>query len=287
MNDLNNASAWLENLSGDRIPIRGSCSMGRSVSNQITLPDEKVSRRHALIHVQEQNAHWLVDLGSRNGTYLNGRRVAQPTRLRHADRIRLGQFEFVFHQPLDSAMQAADTINKNATIAEIRSMNCWLLVADIIGSTRLIKTVSPDEFPVVIGQWLAECKQTIEECGGSINQFLGDGFFAYWHERERSEIGVHRALQALQRLQVQSRPNFRLVVHYGQVFFGGASLGEESLSGKEVHFIFRMEKLAGSLGVPRMLSEVAWGRMAALIEANPVGQHLLTGFEDPYNFYAF
>jgi len=48
-----------------------------------------------------------------------------------------------------------------------------------------------------------------------------------------------------------------------------------------------MEKLAGSLGVPRMLSEVAWGRLAALIEANPVGQHALTGFDGQHAFYAF
>jgi class 3 adenylate cyclase len=287
MNEQINLPAWLESPDGDRIPMHGSCSLGRSATNQITLPDDKVSRRHALIHGQEQNAYLLVDLGSRNGTYLNGRRVGQPTRLRHADRIRIGQFEFTFHQPVETAVPAAESVIKGATIAEIRSINCWLLMADIIDSTRLIQSMPPDEIPVIIGQWLAECKQTIEECGGGINKFLGDGFLAFWYEREHTEIFIHRALQALLRLQMQSRPRFRVVVHYGQIFLGGASLGEESLSGREVHMVSRMEKLAGSLGEPRLLSEAAWGRLAALVEAKSVGQHALTGFDGNFSFYSF
>ena len=160
-------------------------------------------------------------------------------------------------------------------------------MADIVGSTQLAQTVPADELPVIIGRWLAECKQTIEEHGGNINQYLGDGFFAFWFERERTEIAVDGAVQALKRLQLQAQPAFRVVVHFGQVVTGGESLGEESLIGREVHFVFRMEKLAGSLKELRLLSEAAWSRLAALVEARDIGQHALAGFELKYPFYTY
>src|SRR5690242_14994250 len=91
--------AWLERASGERFPIRGSCSLGRSASNQVALASDKVSRRHAIIQVQHEHEYWLVDFGSRNGTYLNGRRIIQPTRLQNGDHVNVGPFEFVFRLP--------------------------------------------------------------------------------------------------------------------------------------------------------------------------------------------
>jgi adenylate cyclase len=280
--------AWLEDQNRQRIPIRGSCSIGRSVSNQVALASEKVSRRHAMIQVQREDEFWLVDFGSRNGTYLNTRRITNPQRLQHGDRVTIGPFEFVFQLQQSQQRGAVETVFADRTATDIREAKCWLLVADIIGSTRLIKELPPDEVPVMTGRWLAECKQTIEEHGGSINQFFGDGFFAYWRDHERAQVAVATTLQALRRLQDQARPGFRVVAHYGEVVIGGLSLGEEErISGEEVHFTFRMEKLAGRLGEARLLSKAAWERLAALIEARAVGDHAVPGFESKVPMYAF
>lgn len=282
------AAAWLEDQNQQRIPIRGSCSIGRSPSNQVALASDKVSRRHAMIQIQHEHEFWLVDFGSRNGTYLNTRRITNPQRLQHGDRVTVGPFEFVFLLPQSEPRGVVETAVADRTETDIRSTKCWLLVADIIGSSRLVKELPPDELPVITGRWLAECKQTIEEHGGSINQFFGDGFFAYWRDRERVQVAVAGTLQALARLQEQARPGFRVVAHYGEVVIGGVSLGEEErISGKEVHFTFRMEKLAGKLGEARLLSQVAWERLAALVEARPVGDHALPGFESEYSMYAY
>jgi adenylate cyclase len=280
--------AWLEDPTGNRVPIRGSCALGRSVSNQLALPDERVSRRHATVHAQGENEYWIVDFGSRNGTYLNNQRILHPTRLRHGDLIRIGPFQWVFRLAGASEAVTHATLLADRTVAEIRPAKCWLLVADIIDSSRLVKEIPPDELPLVTGQWVAECKLTIEAAGGRINQFMGDGFFAYWHDRERVEIAIHQALQALHRLQSQARPAFRLVLHLGQVVIGGVSVGEEErISGSDVHFVFRSEKLAGTLGEARLLSEAAWERLAALLETRDVGPHTLPGFEAPFRFFAF
>src|SRR6266542_5252429 len=129
-------------------------------------------------------------------------------------RKRVGHAEFAFHQPQSMHRDSSKTVLADRTANDIRSAACWLLVADIIGSTRLVKELPPDELPLLTGLWVAECKQTIETNGGRINQFLGDGFFAYWHDRERTELLVGKALQELRRMQEQACPAFRVATHY-------------------------------------------------------------------------
>src|ERR1700686_2944196 len=88
--------AWLE-TSGDKFPICGNCSLGRSPKNSIVLDSQKVSRRHALINVQNVGEFWLIDLGSSNGTFLNHRRLNQPVRLNDQDQVVIGDRIFIFH----------------------------------------------------------------------------------------------------------------------------------------------------------------------------------------------
>jgi hypothetical protein len=61
---------------------------GRSNDADLVLPDDTVSRKHARIY-SARGALWLRDLGSRNGTLVNGRNVAHH-RLRPGDRITIG-----------------------------------------------------------------------------------------------------------------------------------------------------------------------------------------------------
>lgn len=58
-------------------------------SDQVPLTDQTVSRRHAEL-TRETGAWVLRDLNSANGTYVNGVRIQEPTRLKHGDQIRLG-----------------------------------------------------------------------------------------------------------------------------------------------------------------------------------------------------
>lgn len=280
--------AWLEDENGKRLPIRGTCSLGRSASNQVPLPDDHVSRRHAVIQAQQLGEFWLVDFGSRNGTYVNDKRIAHPTRLHHGAVVRVGRFQFVFRHPAAAQPDSPTTMLSAQTLSDIKLERCWLLVADIIDSSRLVQEIAPDELPLVTGQWVSECKLTIEGSGGRINQFMGDGFFATWRDREGVEVNLNQALEALRRLQEQARPKFRFVVHLGKVAIGGVSVGEEErISGSEVHFVFRQEKLCGTLGESRLLSEAAWGRLASLITTREAGRHPLSGFDGQFLFYAF
>lgn len=69
-----------------------SLTLGRARSNSIVLDDMLVSRHHARISADDQGLI-IEDLGSRNGTFVNGRRV-QTTRLHEGDRIGIGASTF-------------------------------------------------------------------------------------------------------------------------------------------------------------------------------------------------
>ncbi len=74
------------------------CQIGRSLSNEVVVQDAEVSRHHATVEVRG-NEYILSDAGSRNGTCLNGVRISGPVRLKHGDRIEIGNTKVVFCRP--------------------------------------------------------------------------------------------------------------------------------------------------------------------------------------------
>ena len=80
-----------------RQPLQGpAVSIGRASDCSIPIKDRYLSRKHAEILAGEGNTWILKDLGSANGTYLNGSRVERDEQLKTGDRIRLGDTEIVF-----------------------------------------------------------------------------------------------------------------------------------------------------------------------------------------------
>ena len=72
MNAPPEEGAWLEATDGKRHPIKGSRSLERTAANTVVLESPKVSRRHALIHLQNIGELWLIDFGSSKGTFRIG-----------------------------------------------------------------------------------------------------------------------------------------------------------------------------------------------------------------------
>jgi adenylate cyclase len=279
VNALQEQDTWLEAADGKRYSVHGSCSLGRTAANMIVLESPKVSRRHALIHLQNIGELWLIDFGSSNGTYLNKRRIHLPVRLSDGDQITIGDQVFKFHQPL-AISDEYKTMVMQRTLREIGKISCWLLVADIRGFTPLSRHMRSEDLDAVLGAWIFTCKEIIESHHGTINKYLGDGFLAYWPDTATTPEEIAVVISALRELQRKKSPDFRLVVHFGAVAIGGvASMGEESLMGEEVNLIFRLEKLAGSLGELCTLSETACAKLGELVLACSLGEFELKGFE--------
>jgi signal transduction histidine kinase len=70
-------------------------ALGRDNSNAVRLHDTEVSRRHAELRL-EREGYCIVDLGSANGTFVNGLPVEQ-TALESGDRVQLGQTLMLYH----------------------------------------------------------------------------------------------------------------------------------------------------------------------------------------------
>lgn len=76
-------------LRGVQIAVRGPVIVGRSPGSDIVIGAEYVSSRHARFVLMGQNL-FIEDLGSTNGTTVNGNYITEPTALRNGDRISAG-----------------------------------------------------------------------------------------------------------------------------------------------------------------------------------------------------
>lgn len=276
--------SWLEFPDGRRFELRGTITVGRSPENGLVLTDDQVSRKHAIIQMQGDREFWLVDLGSANGTYVNNRRISQPVPLHRGDVILIAETQIEFHSELLTGVHTIGRQMMASTMMSIKQTDCWLMIADIIGSTRLAQEMPPEEWPRVTGTWFKACRQVIEGCRGQMSKYLGDGFFCYWQDVPGSQFELQKTLEKLRALQAKSSPPFRVVLHHGPAVLGSVpTMAEANLHGPEVNFVFRIEKVAGGLGLPVMLSERAHDRLG--LGGSQVGEADVEGFRGRFRFF--
>jgi adenylate cyclase len=276
--------AWLEREGREHI-LEGSCSIGRATLNSLVVDSAKVSRLHAIVHSERAGAFWLVDLGSSNGTFLNKRRIHEPVRLRNCDQITIGGNTFTFRQSRDPSDRPRSTVPVVTLQEQIEEVPCWLLVADIKNFTPLTRELLSNKLAMLVGSWLAACKDIIEKHGGTVNKYLGDGILAYWPE-ESTAKNIVAVVAALKQAQTHG-PEFRFIIHFGSVAIGGvASVREETLMGSEVNLVFRLEKLLASLGEPCGISDAAHAKLKQLLSARALGDYELKGFEGKRSLFA-
>lgn len=99
-------------LSGQRV------TLGKASTNAVSLEhDETVSRLHAVL--ENLGFAWSIrDLGSRNGTYLNGERISAERVLRSGDEVRIGKSRLIFWEVRDAGDGRLDEETVTAQAAE-------------------------------------------------------------------------------------------------------------------------------------------------------------------------
>ncbi|HLW66425.1 MAG TPA: FHA domain-containing protein [Gemmataceae bacterium] len=87
---------WLVDNDGMYALKPGLNSIGRMPDNDVVLADPSVSRRHCAIVVHQARGCEIHDTASKNGTFLNGKRINGPTRLACGDVIKMCDREIIF-----------------------------------------------------------------------------------------------------------------------------------------------------------------------------------------------
>lgn len=85
----------------------GELKIGRAEHNDVVLPDPTVGSSHAILRAHGSD-YSIVDFGSRNGVFVDGKRINQTQQLRNGDVIKIGQCLLTFKLPIPDAAQGHD-----------------------------------------------------------------------------------------------------------------------------------------------------------------------------------
>jgi len=95
-------------------------TLGRLAENDIPLPDPFCSGRHAVIFPGESGGFAIRDNGSKNGTFVNGKKLAGPVALKEGDEILIGSVRIMFNKAIQTSVEVTDgpapTTNVNTVI---------------------------------------------------------------------------------------------------------------------------------------------------------------------------
>ena len=94
---ISGPNAWLLGRTAEVALLPGENVLGREGDGIILMKSSTVSRRHARIVINAKGAV-IEDLKSKNGTFVNDRRVSGPTPVAEGDQVRIGSLLFTFRR---------------------------------------------------------------------------------------------------------------------------------------------------------------------------------------------
>ena len=128
---------------GREFPIAGETTIGRQAPCTIVIADTKISREHARVFVEAGSAY-VADLGSSNGTLVNGTKVSAPVRLSTGDRVAVGETTFRFHAEPTPAPIVAERPRAAGSSARTSSKGSPAAPGDIHVRRRILQ-FSPEK----------------------------------------------------------------------------------------------------------------------------------------------
>ena len=245
-----------------RVPLEGTFTIGRGSASDLVLKDVRVSRGHALLRPLGRGNYFLLDMGSANGTFLNGRRVTSPVPLNDGDTIVIAdctlKFEAPDHRPITAPL-SVDYNSMRETAVNVTTEAVSILIADIRDFTRLSEALPPKELLSFLDTWFRDASVVIERHGGVVDKFIGDAVMAYWLPAAEAPARLARgpldcALDLVEQARLYHGPlvarnpelgfHIGCGIHMGEAMFG--SIGNQSRRdftaiGDCVNIAFRLE----------------------------------------------
>ncbi len=261
-------------------------TVGRSDDNNFVLPDRWISRNHAMLQCMENGVFYLIDLGSRNGSFVNGRRVSVPVTLQDGDLLTFGQTELKFFYPGGDSSQDSgfsdSTFGRDFTATATLHLRRLIsvLVADIRDFTVLTRQTNEKVLSEAIGTWFRLAGEIIGSHGSWVDKYIGDAVMAVWvHGAEgatpQDMTDMMRAVNALAEMTSQLHEKFPLPfpvrigagVNTGYAMVGNTGTGDRpdyTAIGDTVNAAFRFESSTKELGLDIAIGASTFDYLKAL-----------------------
>lgn len=250
--------------------VNNTATIGRSADNTIPLQGNHVSRQHAIVRCHNAFQYQIMDLGSRNGTFVNEQRVVMPVVLESGARIRIANYQLIFDQtPDDEPGEHADlTLAATSAEGHQSTLSVAILVCDIRGFSTMAEKLEERELAQIIGKWFQDTGNAVQSAGGIIDKYIGDAVLAYWPARDQQGTECATCLDvALTILELAATRNwpgaegpFRVAIalHFGRVTSGNigqVALRDATIIGDAVNTAFRLEGVTKDLNQNLVLSQ--------------------------------
>jgi adenylate cyclase len=286
------------------VEIGNTATIGRGRDNTVSFLDSQhVSRQHAIIRCHNACEFQLMDLGSRNGTFVDGRRVIMPVVLRHGSSIRIANNVVIFEQVEDadpgSTVDVTLAAGTDAGLDE--SAEVAIMVCDIRGFSTMSEILSEEILARTLGEWFRHAGNLVQARGGTIDKFIGDAILAYWTKFDDDGAEASAALDIARQLLVraaemrwptpEAKPfHIAVALHYGPVTCGNIGLvaqRDATIIGDAVNTAFRLEGLMKQLNQRLVLSHDFLTRLAhPESDYSDLGEHQLKGKNQPVRIFA-
>ena len=270
-----------------------SWAVGRGDGCPILLDSRSVSRLHALIQRRDGGDYSVVDLGSLNGSFVNGARVGFPVVLRDGDSLTFGDCRLVFHCPARSSVAAAlETGTRNEPTAALHTRTLTtIVVVDIRDFTPLARALSEALLSQTVGTWFLRVGQAAQRMGSWAERYFGDAMMAVWvHDHAaRVAMDLARALRAVCDIEAATREVSRALplpaplrigagINTGPAMVGGS---DYTALGDAVNMAFRLQEATKTLGLDVALGPPSFEALAQPRPAFTLRQVFLKGYENP------
>ena len=171
-------------------------TLGRVANTDIMLPYSWVSRKHAMIQREENGRFNLIDLGSSNGTFINGRKIHTPVTLQNGDCIGIGSTRLLFHQETTPTRPAAvpGPDLDEMTVAFVQKQIITILICDIHDYTKLSETMGDQWVSQLLQHWTGGVSKLVHKHNGIVDKFIGDAVMALWAGPNLRD-NIHQALK--------------------------------------------------------------------------------------------
>lgn len=275
-------------------------AIGRGDGCAVMLDSRSVSRLHALIQRRDAGDYWLVDLGSRNGSFVNGHRVSVPVVLHDASRLVFGDQELMFLNPLPTA-EAAPDLDTSTRGAPTTSLHTHALttivVVDIRDFTPLARSLPESLLSQALGKWFLRTGQIAQRLGSWGQRYIGDAVMAVWVHEERTSLAADlvRALRAVSEIDAATSQIGRELplpeplrigagVNTGLAIVGGTDF---TALGDSVNVAFRLEGATKELGMGVALGERTFQELGLPVpEPFTRREVILKGYDAPSTAWA-